>query len=62
MGFWGLVTWAVLGLLGLVLQTVYVFKDPLATYHPRLKPLLLEAMPACGLPNSAAAKNRCRCH
>jgi len=43
MSFWGLVVWAFLGLLGLVLQTLVVFKDPLATYHPRLKPLLLEA-------------------
>ena len=41
--FLGLVVWAFLGLLGLVLQTLVVFKDPLATYHPRLKPLLLEA-------------------
>ncbi|MEY3923871.1 MAG: hypothetical protein RI915_1518, partial [Pseudomonadota bacterium] len=48
MSFWGLVAWAVLGLLGLVLQTVYVFKDPLATYHPRLKPLLLEACQLVG--------------
>ena len=48
MSFWGLVTWAVLGLLGLVLQTVYLFKDPLATYHPRLKPLLLEACQLVG--------------
>ncbi len=43
MSFWGLLVWAFLGLLGLVLQTLVVFKDPLATYHPRLKPLLLEA-------------------
>ena len=48
MTFWGLVAWAVLGLLGLVLQTVYLFKDPLATYHPYLKPLLLEACQIVG--------------
>ena len=48
MTFWGLVAWAVLGLLGLVLQTVYLFKDPLATYHPHLKPLLLEACQLVG--------------
>ena len=48
MSFWGLVTWAVLGLLGLVLQTVYLLKDPLVTYHPRLKPLMLEACQLVG--------------
>ena len=48
MSFWGLVTWAVFGLLGLVLQTVYLLKDPLATYHPPLKPLLLEACQLVG--------------
>ena len=48
MSFWGLVTWAVLGLLGLVLQTVYLLKDPLATYHPPLKPLLLEVCQLVG--------------
>jgi hypothetical protein len=40
MTFWGLWAWAVLGLLGLVLQTVWLFKDPLATYQPAIKPIL----------------------
>jgi hypothetical protein len=48
MRFWGLVAWALLGFLGLVIQTVYFFKDPLATYHPSLKPLLLEACQLVG--------------
>ena len=48
MRFWGLAAWALLGLLGLVIQTVYFFKDPLATYHPSLKPLLLEACQLVG--------------
>ena len=48
MSFWGLVVWAFLGVLGLVLQTLVVFKDPLATYHPLLKPLLLEACQLVG--------------
>ena len=48
MRFWGLVAWALFGLLGLVIQTVYLFKDPLATYHPSLKPLLLEACQLVG--------------
>ena len=38
--FWGLWAWAVLGLVGLVLQAVWLFKDPLATYQPALKPIL----------------------
>lgn len=40
MTFWGLWAWAVLGLLGLVLQAVWLFKDPLATYQPAIKPIL----------------------
>ena len=48
MRFWGLVAWALLGFLGLVIQTVYFFKDPLATYHPSLKPLLIEACQLVG--------------
>ena len=40
MAFWGLWVWAVLGLLGLALQAVWLFKDPLATYQPALKPIL----------------------
>ena len=48
MRFWGLVAWSLLGLLGLVIQTVYFFKDPLATYHPSLMPLLLEACQLVG--------------
>jgi hypothetical protein len=43
MTFLGLRAWAVLGLLGLLglaLQAVWLFKDPLATYQPALKPIL----------------------
>ena len=40
MTFWGLWAWAVLGVLGLVLQAVWLFKDPLATYQPAIKPIL----------------------
>lgn len=43
MTFLGLWAWVVLGLfsfLGLVLQAVWLFKDPLATYQPALKPIL----------------------
>ena len=43
MTFLGLWAWVVLGLfslLGLVLQAVWFFKDPLATYQPALKPIL----------------------
>ena len=43
MTFLGLWAWVVLGLfslLGLVLQAVWLFKDPLATYQPALKPVL----------------------
>jgi len=43
MSFWGLVTWAGLGLVGLLYQTLLVFKDPLATHYPPLKPILIEA-------------------
>jgi hypothetical protein len=43
MSFWGLTVWAVMGLLGLVLQTVLLFKDHLAAYQPELKPLLVTA-------------------
>ena len=40
MTFLGLWAWALLGLLGLALQAVWLFKDPLATYQPALKPIL----------------------
>lgn len=36
----GLWAWALLCLLGLALQAVWLFKDPLATYQPALKPIL----------------------
>jgi hypothetical protein len=48
MTIWGLVIWALMGLLGLVLQAVILFKDPLATYCPSLKPVLLEACQLVG--------------
>ena len=40
MTFLGLWAWALLGLLGLALQAGWLFKDPLATYQPALKPIL----------------------
>ena len=43
MSFWGLWAWAVMGLFGLAFQTVFLFKDQLATYHPPLKPMLVAA-------------------
>ncbi|MEY3887829.1 MAG: hypothetical protein RL650_1921 [Pseudomonadota bacterium] len=36
----GLITWALLGVLGLILQAVLLFKDALAAYHPTLQPAL----------------------
>ena len=40
MAFWGLWVWAVLGLFGLAFQSVFLFKDSLASYQPALKPIL----------------------
>jgi hypothetical protein len=36
----GLITWALLGVLGLMLQATLLFKDALATYQPWLHPAL----------------------
>jgi hypothetical protein len=38
--FWGLWIWAVLGLLGLAFQFVFLFKDTLASHQPALQPIL----------------------
>ena len=40
MTYWGLWVWAVLGLFGLAFQSVFLFKDSLASYQPALKPIL----------------------
>lgn len=37
----GLITWALLGVLGLMLQASLLFKDALAAYHPTLRPVLV---------------------
>jgi hypothetical protein len=38
----GLITWAFLGVLGLILQATLLFKDHLATYQPLLRPALVQ--------------------
>ena len=56
MTFWGLWAWAVLGLLGLVLQAVWLFKDPLATYQPAIKPILERVCEQVGCLNKPLQK------
>lgn len=41
MTYAGLITWAVLGCLGLLFQVTLLFKDQWAAQEPRLRPLLL---------------------
>ena len=48
MSFWGLVIWAALGLMGLLFQTVHLYKDPLATHYPQWRPILREACQSIG--------------